>query len=80
MHFYLEIIESEAKKWLEFIKDYDLNIQYYPRKANIVVDALSCKSISNACWSITQQPKLIKELNALQLEFNNLELLDLYVS
>ena len=28
-------------RWLELMKDYDLNIQYHPIKANIVVDALS---------------------------------------
>jgi hypothetical protein len=29
---------------LELIKDYDLEIHYHPRKANVVVDALSRKS------------------------------------
>jgi hypothetical protein len=27
-------------RWLEFIKDYDLTIQYHSRKANVVLDAL----------------------------------------
>jgi len=25
--------------WLELVKDYDLQIQYYPGKANVVADA-----------------------------------------
>jgi hypothetical protein len=29
---------------LELIKDYDLGINYYPRKANVVADALSHRS------------------------------------
>jgi hypothetical protein len=29
---------------LELIKDYDLGINYYPRKANVVADALSRRS------------------------------------
>jgi hypothetical protein len=32
------------RRWLELIKDYDLDIQYHPGKANVVVDALSRKS------------------------------------
>jgi hypothetical protein len=30
-------------RWLELIKDYDLEIHYNPGKANLVVDALSWK-------------------------------------
>ena len=29
--------------WLELIKDYDCTIEYHPRKANVVADALSRK-------------------------------------
>nr|GFA61518.1 transposon Ty3-I Gag-Pol polyprotein [Tanacetum cinerariifolium] len=32
------------RRWLELLKDYDTNIQYHPRKANVVADALSRKS------------------------------------
>ena len=31
-------------RWLELIKDYNLEVHYHPRKANVVVDALSQKS------------------------------------
>jgi len=30
-------------RWLEFLKDYDINFQYHLRKANVVADALSCR-------------------------------------
>jgi hypothetical protein len=32
------------RRWLELIQNYNLNVQYHPRKANVVVDALSRKS------------------------------------
>ena len=31
---------------MEYMEDYDFDLHYHPRKANIVVDALSRKSIS----------------------------------
>jgi hypothetical protein len=32
------------RRWLELIKDYELEIHYHPGKANVVADALSRKS------------------------------------
>jgi hypothetical protein len=31
------------RRWLELIKDCDLEVHYHPGKANVVADALSCK-------------------------------------
>lgn len=31
------------RRWLEFLKDYDFGMNYYPGKANVVADALSQK-------------------------------------
>jgi hypothetical protein len=31
------------RRWLELIKDYDLEVHYYPGKATVVADALSRK-------------------------------------
>jgi hypothetical protein len=49
---------------LELIKDYDLDIQYHPGKANVVADALSWKGQTNMlighllpqelCWEMAQ--------------------------
>nr|GFB04818.1 hypothetical protein [Tanacetum cinerariifolium] len=37
-------LNMRLRHWLELLKDYDTNIQYHPRKANVVADALSRKS------------------------------------
>ncbi|KAL6328610.1 hypothetical protein AAG906_003295 [Vitis piasezkii] len=35
------------RRWIELLKDYDCIIQYHPGKANVVVDALSRKSVGS---------------------------------
>lgn len=53
---------------LELIKFYDYEINYHPRKANVVANALSrTSSIELATISIFQ-PHLIMELERLKLE------------
>jgi hypothetical protein len=34
-------LNLRQRRWLELIKDYDHGINYHPRKANVVADALS---------------------------------------
>ncbi|GKG32281.1 hypothetical protein Tco_0427231, partial [Tanacetum coccineum] len=35
------------RRWLELLSDYDCEIRYHPRKANVVADALSRKDRDN---------------------------------
>jgi len=35
----------QQRRWIEFLKDYDFQLMYHLRKANVVVDALSRKRI-----------------------------------
>jgi hypothetical protein len=37
-------LNLRQRRWLELIKDYDFGINYHPRKANVVADALSHRS------------------------------------
>ncbi|GJT34996.1 putative reverse transcriptase domain-containing protein [Tanacetum coccineum] len=39
-------LELGSRRWLELLSDYDCEIRYHPRKANVVVDALSRKERS----------------------------------
>ena len=34
-------LNMRQRRWLELIKDYNLEVHYHPRKANVVADALS---------------------------------------
>jgi hypothetical protein len=38
------VLIMRQRRWLELIKDYDLEVHYQPRKANVVADSLSQKS------------------------------------
>ncbi|PKA57912.1 RNA-directed DNA polymerase like [Apostasia shenzhenica] len=58
-------LNLRQRKWLELLKDYDVDIQYYLGKANIVPDALSQKCTSN---TLTDHEALIKKIEQLQLE------------
>ncbi|WVZ70369.1 hypothetical protein U9M48_019043 [Paspalum notatum var. saurae] len=40
-------LNMRQRRWLELIKDYDLEIHYHPSKANVVADALSRKAHCN---------------------------------
>jgi hypothetical protein len=52
---------------LEFIKDYDLGINYHPRKANVVANALSCRSHVSQLMVNSMPFELCEEFNKLNL-------------
>jgi hypothetical protein len=51
--------------------DYDLTINYHPRKANVVADALSRKKYCNATFTKMIRPELHKEIKYLNLAIVN---------
>ena len=53
------------RRWLELIKDYDLEVHYHPRKANVVADALSRKSYANEVQVASMSSELCAELKHL---------------
>jgi hypothetical protein len=59
------------RRWLELIKDYELEFHYHPGKANVVVDALSRKSQVNMMIIHPIPYELAKEFDRLSLGFLN---------
>ena len=40
-------LNLRQRRWLEFLKDYDMSVHYHPAKANVVADALSRLSMGS---------------------------------
>jgi hypothetical protein len=55
-------------RWLELIKDYDLEIHYHPGKANLVADALNRKGHANMAMDYQFSDELVKEFESLNLK------------
>jgi hypothetical protein len=54
-------------RWLELIKDYDLEIHYHPGKANLVADALSRKEHVHSAFVVKLPDELAKDFERLNL-------------
>ncbi len=50
---------------MELLKDYDCTIQYHPRNANVVADALSRKSSGSLAHISAEKKPLIQEVHEL---------------
>jgi hypothetical protein len=60
-------LNMRQRRWLELIKDYELEIHYHPGKANVVADALSRKA-SCHCFTVrTPDSTLCQEMEKLNL-------------
>jgi hypothetical protein len=65
---------------LELIKNYDLEINYHPRKANVVADALSHRSHETQLVVESMPFELCEEFNKLNLRIiNNTEAMEMEV-
>jgi hypothetical protein len=64
-------LNMRQQRWLELIKDYELEIHYHLGKANVVVDALSRKSEVNMMVAHPMPYELAKEFDRLSLGFLN---------
>jgi hypothetical protein len=61
-------LNMRQRRWLELIKDYDLEVHYHPGKANVVADALSRKAHCSCLSVETFSETLCWEMRKLNLE------------
>jgi hypothetical protein len=61
-------LNMRQRRWLELIKDYDLEVHYHPGKANVVADALSRKAQCNCVNMDAKITTLCDELCKLKIE------------
>jgi hypothetical protein len=60
-------LNMRQRRWLELIKDYNLQVHYHPGKANVVADALSRKSY---CHSLVESDFHLSHLLHLAILYN----------
>ena len=63
-------LNLRQRRWLELFKDYDCIIDYHPRKANVVVEALSRKmifalSLKDCDWRFDSDGALLAQLRVI---------------
>ncbi|XP_062111544.1 uncharacterized mitochondrial protein AtMg00860-like [Humulus lupulus] len=53
-------LNLRQRRWVEYMEDYDFTLQYHPRKANVVVDALSRQPHGTlACLALEDWKRMI---------------------
>jgi hypothetical protein len=61
-------LNMRQRRWLELIKDYNLEVHYHLGKANVVADALSRKSQCNCMVMNSRINTLCDELSKMRIE------------
>ncbi|WMV54778.1 hypothetical protein MTR67_048163 [Solanum verrucosum] len=58
-------LNLHQRRWLEFLKDYDMSVHYHPGKANVVADALSRLSMGSVAHVEEERKELAKDVHRL---------------
>ena len=63
-------LSLRQRRWLELIKYYDLVIDYHPRKANVIADALSQKFFVILAHIPTAYVPLLLDMKTMGISFD----------
>ena len=55
-------LNLRQRRWMEYLEDYDFDLQYHPGKANVMVDALSQKPHSTLASISVREGKMLQQL------------------
>ena len=58
-------LNLRQRRWLEFLKEYDMSVHYHPGKANVVADALSRLSMGSIAHVKEEMKELAKDVHRL---------------
>jgi len=58
-------LNLRRRRWLKFLKDYDMNVLCPPGKDNVVVDALSRLSMGSVTHAKEEKKELAKDIHRL---------------
>ena len=57
-------LNLHQRRWLELLKDYNMNVHYHPDKSNVVDDALSRMSMGSTSH-VEDEKELVKDIHRL---------------
>jgi len=60
-------LNMRQSRWMEFLKGYDFELLYLPRKANVVADALSRKTVHTA-YLMIKEVELLEKFKDMKLQ------------
>ena len=60
-------LNLRQKRWLEFLKDYNMSVHYHSGKANVVEDALSRLYMGSVAHVEGERKELVKDVHRLTL-------------
>ncbi|WMV24752.1 hypothetical protein MTR67_018137, partial [Solanum verrucosum] len=56
-------LNLRQRRWLEFLKDYEMNVLYHPSKATVVADTLSRLSMGRVAHVEEERKELAKDVH-----------------